>query len=283
MIMKKYDNRPIGVFDSGLGGLTILTELARLLPEERFVYFGDTARTPYGSKAIGTIQRFTIQIAEFLVAHDVKALVIACNTISATCLDILKAQFPQLPIIGVIAPTAKKVAEDYCNDQRIGIIGTKVTISSNKYEEKILDFNNNCNVFSKACPLFVPAIEEGLNDTKLMENIVQHYIDDFVKTFSLDVLVLGCTHYPLVEKTIKKLYPELKIINPCKIVAQEVNLLLEEKKLKAHDSRIENHLYASDLSETFLKMARDIELSSKAVIKLKKFDEHTEKILTKDI
>lgn len=271
-MMEHKDNRPIGIFDSGLGGLTAVNCLAELLPEERFVYFGDTARTPYGSKAIDTIQRFSVQIVEFLLKHDAKVIVIACNTVSATCLQVLSERFPGIPIIGIIEPAARMVAREYGDGQRIGIIGTKVTVASRQYEQMILSYNENCKVFSKACPLFVPAIEEGLGSTELMEQIVGYYMDDFVEENELDVLVLGCTHYPLVEEIIRKRYPDLKIVNPSKTVADAVAEVLKQQGISAAESQLENRFYASDLSESFLKMTRSI-ISGGDVVKQKNFED----------
>lgn len=267
------DNRPIGIFDSGLGGLTAVTCLAELLPDERIIYFGDTARTPYGSKAIDTIQRFSVQIAEFLLKHDAKVIVIACNTVSATCMEVLSKRFPNVPIIGIIEPAARKVAEKFHSGQRIGIIGTKVTVTSRQYEKMILSYDPGCKVYSKACPLFVPAIEEGLGNTELMESIVRYYMDDFVRENDLDVLVLGCTHYPLVEKIIRKLYPGLEIINPSEVVANEIPEILQRLGIRAWNNPNENHFYASDLSESFLTMMENIISGSNVVVKQKNFED----------
>lgn len=273
--MKKQtgDNRPIGIFDSGLGGLTAVNCLADLLPDERFIYFGDTARTPYGSKAIDTIQRFSVQIVEFLLKHDAKVIVIACNTVSATCMEVLSERFPGIPIIGIIEPAARRAAEKFCDGQKIGVIGTKVTITSRQYEKMILSRNKNCKVYSKACPLLVPAIEEGLGDSVLMEEIVKFYMDDFVKENDLDVLVLGCTHYPLVEKIIRKLYPKLEIINPSEVVAGEIPGILQRLEICARDNRNENRFYASDLSESFLRMTKKIISEDRVVVKQKNFED----------
>lgn len=266
------DNRPIGVFDSGLGGLTAVTHLAKLLPGERFVYFGDTARTPYGSKAVETIQKFSVEIVEFLLKQEAKMIVIACNTVTATCLDLLRERFPGVPVIGIIEPAARKVGQEYGN-RRVGIIGTKVTIESGQYERSIRAYEPECRVFSRACPLFVPAIEEGLEAAPLMEQIVRHYLDDFVTEYALEALVLGCTHYPLVEPILHRLYPALAILNPSEIVAREVQEVLERQGLRAEDSERENRFYASDLSDSFVRMARGILPSRKAEIRFKNFEE----------
>jgi len=266
------DTRPIGVFDSGLGGLTAVTALAEALPEERFVYFGDTARTPYGSKAVETIRRFSVQIAEFLLKHDAKLIVIACNTISATALELLRERFPATPFIGIIEPAAHHAAEVLGAERKLGIIATKVTIESHQYERMLQRFGCKCAVYSKACPLFVPAIEEGVADTALMDEIVRYYLDDFVRDNGLDTLILGCTHYPLVEKSIRRLYPALEIIDPSRIVARQVEQTLDALALRGGGSG-QNRFYASDLSESFLRMIYRIVGESDVVVRQKNFEE----------
>ena len=273
MAENKVDTRPIGIFDSGLGGLTAVTAMAELLPEEHFVYFGDTARTPYGSKAVETIQRFSVEIAEFLLKHDAKLIAIGCNTISATCLPVLRERFPGVTFVGIIEPAARYVAERFGAERRLGIIGTKVTIQSGQYEQMIRSFGGTCEVFSQACPLFVPAIEEGLENTALMDEIVHYYLDDFVRENALDSLVLGCTHYPLVEENIHRLYPALEVVNPSRIVALEVLTRLDQLGLRAGVCGGQNRFYASDLSACFLRMIHSIMGEGNTVVRRKSFDE----------
>jgi len=270
-MIQQIDNSPIGVFDSGLGGLTAVSCLTSLLPEERIIYFGDTARTPYGSKAVSTIQKFSLEIADFLLKNNAKMIVIACNTVSATCLDLLREHFPQIPIIGIIEPAVRKVAQEWAG-KRIGIIGTKVTIHSGQYESKIKELAPSSRVFSIACPLFVPAIEEGMENTELMEHIVRHYMDEFVCNNALDVLVLGCTHYPMVETIIRRLYPQIQIVNPSEIVAQEVQNVLKRYNICAQKKTGENLFYASDLAESFIKMAKNITSNKNVVVELMNFE-----------
>ena len=174
------DNRSIGFFDSGLGGLTCIPILFKKLPEERVIYFGDTARTPYGSKAVSTIKTYANQIADFLKSKDVKMMVIACNTITSTCLDDLRKRFPDTPIVGIINPAAHKVAEICDETNNIGIIATKVTIGSGDYNRMIKTLNPKLNVFSKATPAFVPLIEEGIIDNEIMDLTIRYYLDDFI-------------------------------------------------------------------------------------------------------
>ena len=202
------DNRPIGFFDSGLGGLTCIPYLMKAMPEEKIIYFGDTARTPYGSKATSTIMNFSREIADFLVMSNVKMIVIACNTVSATCIEDLRERFPQIPILGIIDPAAKKVAEDFGSDDNVGIIGTKVTIASKAYERCIDEHDGKVNIHEVACPAFVPLIEEGIIENDIMDLTIKYYMDDFVKNNDLDAVILGCTHYPFVRPVIQELLGE---------------------------------------------------------------------------
>ncbi|MBR0127184.1 MAG: glutamate racemase [Firmicutes bacterium] len=268
------DNRPIGFFDSGLGGLTSIPPLRRRLPEEKIIYFGDTARTPYGSKAIRTIKGFSSEIADFLVQSNVKMIVIACNTVSATCVDDLRKRFPQIPILGIIEPTARMVAAECEELNRVGIIGTKVTIASHAYSDMIKEMNPSLNIVETACPAFVPLIEEGIIDNDIMDLTIKYYMDDFVKDNELDTVILGCTHYPLIKKNLERLYPDLKIINPSDIVVNRVEEILAEGDMFADGSDFRNVFYASDLSENFLNMIDHIfeEEADDAKVKFLNFD-----------
>ena len=253
------DNRPIGFFDSGLGGLTAIPGLFKELPDERVIYFGDTARTPYGSKAVSTVRKYTEQITDFLVSKDVKMLVIACNTISSTCLDMLRERFPQLPVIGIIQPAAQKVAS-ICNEENsIGVIATKVTINSGAYQKAIKDLMPQCNVAAKAAPAFVPLIEEGIIDNEIMDLTIHYYMDDFIGDGKIDTRVLGCTHYPLIWKNIERLFPKLRIVDPSReIIGRVKKVLAERDELAGRDNDRENIFYASDLSENFTNMIEKI-------------------------
>ncbi|MEF9922552.1 MAG: glutamate racemase [Anaerovoracaceae bacterium] len=252
------DNRPIGFFDSGLGGLTCVPHLMRKIPKERIVYFGDTARTPYGSKSPETIKQFTMQIGEFLVKQNVKMIVIACNTVSATCLDELKKMYPEIPVVGIIQPTARQIANASLSTDKIGIIATKVTIQSNAYENMIKEINPNLQLFSEACPAFVPLIEEGIIQNDIMNLTIKYYLEDFISQNKINTLVLGCTHYPLIRKNITKLYPQLKIINPSEEIIDEIDDVLRDKDLYADNPNQDNVFYASDLSENFVNMIQKI-------------------------
>ncbi|MGN0659452.1 MAG: glutamate racemase [Emergencia sp.] len=252
------DNRPIGFFDSGLGGLTSIPHLMKQLPDERIIFFGDTARTPYGSKSPDTIRQFTMQIGDFLVKKNVKMIVIACNTVSATCLADLRRAYPQIPVIGVISPTAKVVVKNCTEEDRIGIIATKVTVRSGAYEEKIREENPNLQLFSKACPAFVPLIEEGIIDNDIMDLTIRYYLDDFIRENRINTLVLGCTHYPLLTDNLRRIYPRLRIISSSKEVATAVSIELAARDMFAGPNDLDNVFYASDLSENFVNMIQTI-------------------------
>lgn len=266
------DNRPIGFFDSGLGGLTTIPYLKKLLPEEKIVYFGDTARTPYGSKAIPTIKNFSMQIADFLVKNDVKMIVIACNTISSTCLGDIQEKYPDIPVIGIIQPAAKKVSS-YCTpDNKIGIIGTKVTIKSEAYKNMIMEYNDGLHIFETPCPAFVPLIEEGIINNDIMDLTIRYYLEDFILENRLDTIVLGCTHYPLIRENIERLYPDIKIINPSEEVVYRILEILGKKDSFADHSDRENYFFASDLSENFINMIKTIFKNTDVNVKFKNLD-----------
>lgn len=251
------DNRPIGFFDSGIGGLTSIPTLQKLLPNEKVVYYGDTARTPYGSKATDTIRKFAFQISDYLVSHDVKMIVIACNTISATCIDAIRERYPQIPIIGVIEPMADRIVREAKEQDpgAIGVIGTKATVASGIYPELVHRHNEKIKMYSKACPLFVPLIEEGIIDNEIMDLTIQYYLTDFIREHDLKKLVLGCTHYPFIRENLHRLYPELELLNPSAEVVNQVKKILEERDMLADETNTREHLcFASDLSENFQNM-----------------------------
>lgn len=265
------DNRAIGFFDSGLGGLTSVPVLKRALPNEKVLYFGDTARTPYGSKSPDTVCKFSTQIVDYLVSKNVKLIVIACNTVTAMALDMLREKHPEVPIVGVIDPTARRVSAD--GAYNVGIIGTKVTIESGVYAERIHALNPNINTYSLACPAFVPLIEEGIIDNEIMDLTIKYYMDDFVKANNLDSLILGCTHYPLIASNIKKIYPNLKLYNSSAEVISDVVNILTENDMLAGENDFPDRFYASDLSENFLRMTDTLFEGYDTKIKLKKLDD----------
>ena len=253
------DNRPIGFFDSGLGGLTAIPHLFERLPNERVIYFGDTARTPYGSKAVSTIRNYVDQIGDFLVSKDVKMLVIACNTVSSTCLERLSEKFPGLPVVGIIRPAAARVAEICGEKSKVGVIATKVTVNSGAYGREIRRLMPGKTVYEKATPAFVPLIEEGIIENEIMDLTIHYYMDEFIAGHGIDVLVLGCTHYPLIRRNVERIYPGLTIVNPSLEIIGEVETILRERDaLAGKDNERENVFYASDLSENFTAMIEKI-------------------------
>ena len=222
----------IGIFDSGVGGLTVLKEVRNVLPNEKIIYLGDTARVPYGEKTKDLIVRYSKQIVEFLIEEKVDAIVVACNTATSLALDELNKTF-KTPIIGVIEAGVRTALYTTKNN-RIGVIGTKATINSQKYETEIKKRNHEIEVYPKSCPLFVPAIEEGIVKGKLINQMVQMYLDDFKD--KIDSLILGCTHYPLLKETISNIYPNIKIVDPAKETAQDLKEILIKKNLLKNDA-----------------------------------------------
>ena len=224
------DDRPIGVFDSGLGGLTTVRELCRLLPEEDIVYFGDTGRVPYGSRSRETIVKYARQDVAFLRTFDLKTIVIACGTVSTTALDVLAAENP-IPVLGVVAPAARAAARA-TRSGSIGLIGTQASIRSGAYERLIRAENPAARVLAQPCPLFVPLVENGRfrPGDVVIETVAAEYLAP-LKEAGVDTLVLGCTHYPLVEKNIQRLYPGLPLIDPADQMAKTIAGYLQENGL----------------------------------------------------
>ncbi|MCR5791669.1 MAG: glutamate racemase [Lachnospiraceae bacterium] len=252
-------NAPIGVFDSGVGGLTVVKEIMQQMPGENIVYFGDTARVPYGSKSKDTIIKFSRQITNFLKTKNVKAIVIACNTASAMALDVIEKEV-DMPVIGVVKPGARMAVEATKNG-KIGVIGTEGTINSGMYLQFIHSMeDSNLQIFTKACPLFVPLVEEGLLFDSVTEEIAGRYFSE-LKAYDIDTLVLGCTHYPLLRHTIQKVIGEkVTLINPAYETAKELRKTLEEMDLCTDRSIIgaSQEYYVSDGAEKFLSFAGSI-------------------------
>lgn len=250
------NNAPIGVFDSGVGGLTVAGEIMRQLPGENIVYFGDMARVPYGSKSKNTIIAFSRQIISFLRTQEVKAIVIACNTASAFALDTVAAE-SDIPIIGVIEPGAAAANQATCNG-RIGIIATEGTVSSGSYSKVLKRLNPMLQVFSKACPLFVPLVEEGwLYDPVTLE-IADRYLYDLL-SYDIDTLVLGCTHYPLIRRTIQKVVgDDITLVNPAYETAKSLEKVLERDDMLADIQTPLHKFFVSDSATRFKKLAGSI-------------------------
>jgi glutamate racemase len=250
------DNRPIGVFDSGVGGLTVATEISKQLKHERIIYFGDTARVPYGSKSKETIIKYSNQIVRFLLTKNVKAIVIACGTASSTALETLVDSY-DIPIIGVVSPGAA-CAYHTTKNNRVGIIGTEGTIASKTYELLIQKYEPEIEVYSKACPLFVPLVEEGWIEDTVTKQVAARYLKDFKKV-DIDTLVLGCTHYPLIADIIgKELGETVTLVNPAYETAKELKDLLEREGLDNQGERKTNEYYVSDRASKFEALAKRI-------------------------
>lgn len=268
------NNAPIGVFDSGVGGLTVVRELMQQLPGERIVYYGDTARVPYGNKSPETIIKYSAQIAQFLCSLDVKAIIIACNTASAIALEELK-KVMELPILGVVKPGAKAAADATVNN-RIGVIATRATINSGIYEDFLRRTNPEIKVYGQACPLFVPLVEEGFIDDPITDQVIHRYLDDLVAK-DIDALVLGCTHYPLLRDRIKAVVGDkVRLVNPAYETAKSFKYLLEDNNLLNTDDKclLGHSFYVSDSPESFRSFAASVlgfELDPNAVM-VKAFD-----------
>lgn len=196
------DPRPIGVFDSGLGGLTVVRELFRLMPGERIVYLGDTARCPYGGRSEETISTFGMQDARLLMDLDIKLLVVACNTVSSVALDYIQKNIKEIPVVGVVLPGARAAALRTA-ERKVGVIGTAATIRAGAYVRAVQAQNTAIKVYGKACPLFVPLVEEGLLDHEITRLAVQYYLAELLD-IGVDCIILGCTHYPLLLRTIQE-------------------------------------------------------------------------------
>ena len=258
LIMDK--NAPIGVFDSGVGGLTVAREIMRQIPNERIVYFGDTARVPYGSKSKDNIIKFSRQIIRFLQTENVKAIVIACNTASALALDEMQQEF-DLPILGVVKPGAKVAVETTAN-KRIGLIGTEANIRSGVYTRYIKSLDDEAKVFEKACPLFVPLVEEGWLHDDITLQVASRYLEE-LKEKDIDTLIMGCTHCPLIRSTIRKVMGDkVNLVNPAYETAIELKNLLERDNL-ANKCDVDSpssmyRFYVSDAEEKFKLFANSI-------------------------
>lgn len=259
MGMESRKTAPVGVFDSGVGGLTVAREISRQLPEENIVYFGDTARVPYGSKSQNTIIRFSEQIIRFLKTKQVKAIVIACNTASALALDAVRDEF-DIPIMGVVIPGARAAVEATKN-RHVGVVGTDATVQSGMYTKVIREMAPDITVIEKACPLFVPLVEEGFKEHVVTQEIIEYYLES-MKYTDIDAMILGCTHYPLIRSKIREYMGDrIQIVNPAYETAMDLKKMLEERGM-ANDGRTEQHsrysFYVSDAAEKFRRFANTV-------------------------
>lgn len=246
--------RPIGVFDSGIGGLTVAHALMERLPGESLIYFGDTARVPYGPKSRETVIRFSIENVELLVRYDVKAVVVACNTATAHALPALRERY-DLPLVGVVEPGAR-AAVAATSSGRVGVIGTEGTISSGAYGDALRSIRPDVEVVPRPCPLFVPLAEEGLLDHPATRLVAEEYLAPF-RDDGVDTLILGCTHYPLLKPVIAEvLGPEVRLIDSALETAGEVAALLDRGGLARTSGAVAHRYLVSDLPERFLRVGR---------------------------
>ena len=252
---KTGDNSPLGIFDSGIGGLTVAHAISKLLPSESFIYFGDTAHLPYGEKSPEAINRYATKIADFLVQKKCKMIVIACNTASSLAFETVKKHAPGIKVINVIDPVAELVANLF-HDCRIGVIGTKATIKSDVYKKKIHHLNPTIEVTSQATPLLAPMIEEGFFNNNISRTIINSYLSKG-KLKNIDALILACTHYPLIRAEIEEYYRnKTTVIDSAEIVAMSVKSsllglgLMSDRKIGRH------HFYVSDYTSAFEKSTR---------------------------
>ncbi|MDD5423499.1 MAG: glutamate racemase [Candidatus Omnitrophota bacterium] len=247
------DTRPIGVFDSGVGGLTVVSQIQKILPNEEIIYFGDTARVPYGTKSKETVTRFSVENIEFLMKNNVKIVIVACNTASSLSLDFLKRCF-RVPIIGVIEPGAKAAVKATRNNI-VGVIGTQATISSGAYERAIKKIDPKKSIFAQSCPLFVPLVEEGWIDKGVAREIASIYLKP-LKSNKIDTLILGCTHYPLLKTVIGSLMGKgVLLVDSAKEVTEEARDVLDSSGLlNGSKGRRSHKFFVSDEPARFVKI-----------------------------
>jgi len=260
-------NKPIGIFDSGLGGLTILRGLEKAMPSENFIYFGDTAHVPYGSKSPQTVTNYSLQIAKFLEKQNIKFLVVACNTASALALDTLVKNI-KVPVFGVIEAGCCAAVHKTKN-KKIAVIGTHGTVKSSAYKKLLNVIDKNIKVAQIACPLFVPVIEEGWHKTKAAEIIARAYLDT-VKKSGADTLILGCTHYPIMKPLIKKIMGSVHLIDSAEEIAKQVKKVLQSKNILKKTGASNTVFYVSDDAESFEQKAAQILGRKTGKVNLKK-------------
>jgi glutamate racemase len=243
-------HQSIGIFDSGIGGLTVVKEIIRLLPNESLVYFGDTARVPYGTKSDGAIKEYSVQNTKFLLTHNVKLIVVACNSASSVALDEIKS-WSDVPVIGVISPGADAAAKT-SHIKRISVIGTNATVMSKAYEREINKINPEIEILGIACPLFVPIVEEGWIEHEIAYLAAKEYLSSLQK-FSYDTMILGCTHYPLLKNVIRKVIGDnITLIDSGIETAKQVrNVLTEMNLLNSSHHRANRKYFVSDLPHKF--------------------------------
>jgi glutamate racemase len=244
----------IGVFDSGIGGLTVLHQIIETLPRENTIYLGDTARAPYGTKSVETVLRYSFENSQFLVDKDVKIVVVACNTSTAIALDRLQDTLT-IPVVGVIEPGVRRAVKSTKN-KRIGVIGTEATIQSGAYTRALKAADAKIEVYSRACPLFVPLVEEGWTDNAVVEMTVQAYLGS-LKQSGIDTLILGCTHYPLLKKAIRKFMGgTVRLVDSAEETANEVEQVLKQAALDRKAGKGGHSFFVTDAPDRFIKVGR---------------------------
>jgi glutamate racemase len=256
-------NSPIGVFDSGVGGLTVLKQLIRFLPNESFVYLGDTARVPYGNKSQDTIQRYSVEATKFLLTRNVKLIVIACNTVSSLAMEAVKSIAGNIPVVGMIDFSAIAAYRNSRN-KKLGIIGTRATISSKGYDNQLryIAGDEQLEIFTKECPLFVPLVEELMLENNATKLIAQDYLNEF-KEKMIDTLILGCTHYPALSKVISEILPNVSLIDTGEQSSIQVLRILAESHLLNKDeidfsTTPQIEFYLTDFSSNFKLIAEQL-------------------------
>jgi len=250
------DERPIGVFDSGIGGLTVVKALRDLLPDEKIFYLGDTARVPYGGKSASTVERYSLEIADILIEQNAKIVVVACNTASSLALPKLEKHLP-VAVTGVIRPGARAAVAATRNDH-IGVIGTRATIKSGAYERELRALNPDVRISVRACPLLVPLIEEAWLDDELTDRVIARYLEPLVRE-GIDTLVLGCTHYPLLIDALSRALGErVKLVDSARNCATAVQELLDRQQLCASSGTSGGlEIALTDAPDNFLRVARE--------------------------
>ncbi len=255
VINKHSKNQAIGIFDSGIGGLTVSKEIISRLPTEDLIYLGDTARVPYGTKSARTVRKYVESTTNFLLSKNIKLLVVACNTASAYAMEMLRERL-EIPVIGVVEPGAYRASE-LTTTGRIGVIGTPATIKSGAYEKKLRQFcSTSIQIYSKSCPLFVPLAEEGWENDETALLVAEKYLQS-MRQAKVDVLILGCTHYPVLKKTIATVmgYNVMLVDSAEQTAKQTESILREQKLLKTTVSEQTISFYLTDDSETFTSVA----------------------------
>ena len=260
------DNRPIAVFDSGVGGLTVLSELSKILPDEQIIYFGDTLRCPYGDRSVETIRKFSIEITKFLLTRNVKMIIAACNTVSAVALDCVKESAGDIAVIGVVEAGCRAAVHSSAAN-KIGVIGTRATIGAGAYGKGIRAINPEITVYEKACPLLVHLVEEGEYDSRIADLVLEKYLFELLD-LGIDSIVLGCTHYPMLYNAVSRCVGRnVTVINGAKFTAEEAKTILDRECLLT-DKRVgEDMLFATDITPQFERLASVFLMGEKKFVK----------------